>query len=249
MSIDILVPVLGRPRAIEQLAFSIATSTTSEWHLRFLCSPGDREATDVCFMLSERDHRVSTRVVPWAPEGGDWARKINLGYCETGREFLLLGATDLEFHSGWDVAALKVADASEAGVIGTNDLGNNAVMAGLHSTHPLVRRSYIDEYGTIDEERKVVHEGYAHQWVDTELVQTAIAREQWAFAEDSHVEHMHPFWHKSKMDSTYEKALSTSRQDQQLFRTRSRLWRNRRGARRASRSLSSVPKTSRADAS
>lgn len=248
MSVDILVPVLGREKAIDALAFSIISSTTCEWHVRFLCSPGDRKATDTCFMLSERDHRFSTRVVPWQPAGGDWAKKINLGYRETCREFILLGATDLLFHGGWDIAAIQVADQTGAGVIGTNDLGNLLVMKGQHSTHPLVRRSYVDDQGTIDEEGKVVHEGYSHQWVDTELVATAMARGEWAFAFDAHVEHNHPFWHKGEMDATYEKALSTPRPDQRLFRQRSRLWRNP-GARTAGRSPSSVPPATRAEAS
>ena len=247
MNVVILVPVLGRAKAIEPLVFSIVTSTTMPWHVRFLCSPGDREATDVCIMLAERDHRISTRIVPWEPGGGDWARKINLGYEETDEEFMLLGATDLRFHPRWDFEALYVAEETGAGVIGTNDLGNALVMRGGHSTHPLVHRAYIDGHGTIDEPEKVLHEGYSHQWVDTELVQTAQARGHWAFAFKSHVEHLHPFWHKGKMDATYEKALSTPRPDQRLFRQRSRLW--RRGARPAPRSLSSVPRADRADAS
>jgi hypothetical protein len=73
----------------------------------------------------------------------------------------------------------------------------------------------------------VVHEGYSHQWVDTELVETAMARGQWAFAKDSHVEHLHPFWHKGEMDATYEKALSTTRFDHRLYGQRRALWHRR----------------------
>jgi len=103
-------------------------------------------------------------------------------------------------------------------------------MRGRHATHPLVRRSYVEEHGTIDEPGKVLHEGYDHQWVDNELVETAKARGAWAFAKNSHVEHLHPFWpdgkggKKGEMDATYEKALSSPRKDMALFRSRRRLW-------------------------
>ena len=163
-------------------------------------------------------------IVPFENGPGDWARKINHGFTTTRSDFVLLGADDLLFHPAWDVYAVEVAETSGAGVIGTNDLGNRTVMNGLHSTHPLVRRSYVEEFGTIDEPGKCLHEGYSHQWVDTELVETAKMRGQWAFAKGSHVEHLHPLWKKSTMDSTYEKALSTSQQDHAHFRSRQHLW-------------------------
>jgi len=104
------------------------------------------------------------------------------------------------------------------------------VMAGKHATHPLVRRAYVDEFGTIDEPGKIVHDGYCHMWVDNELCATAMARGQWAFARESHVEHLHPIFHKGKMDTTYEKALSTSKEDFAHFSARRHLW-ERAGAR------------------
>lgn len=220
--IAILIPMLGRPQAVDSLLASLGSTPHS---VHFLCSPSDHEVIAACRYAALEYHGVSVRVVPWEPGPGDWARKINLGFRETREPFLLLGASDLRFHPGWDEAALRVASKTGAGVIGTNDLGNRTVMAGKHSTHPLVRRLYIEEYGTIDEPGQVLHESYAHQWVDTELVETARKRGQWAFAADSHVEHLHPFWKKGAMDSTYEKALSTSREDHRLFMQRRRLWR------------------------
>lgn len=226
-SIVVLVPVLGRPHAISPLYESVRDSTETDWHLRYICSPGDPEPYEECGFVALNDSRVTVRVVSWEPGPADWAKKINLGYQETEEDFLLLGATDLRFHPGWDAAALAVADHSGVGLIGTNDLGNATVMRGHHSTHPLVRRTYIDEYGTIDEEGKVLHEGYSHQWVDTELCETAMARGQWAFARDSHVEHLHFMWGKSQRDATYDKALSTSREDHRLYGQRRALWHRR----------------------
>lgn len=225
--IDILVPVLGRPQNAQPLVDSIRENTTVEHRILFLCTQFD---VDEINAVAETD--ADRSIVLWDAGPGDWAKKINQGYRLTSYPFMLLGADDLRFHPRWDTEALHVAEVTGAGVIGTNDLGNATVMRGLHSTHPLVRRSYIDEQGTIDEPGKVLHEGYHHQWVDNELIQTAQMRDQWAFAKASHVEHMHPFWpvkgqpgvKKGKMDATYEKALSTSSEDHQIFQQRRLLW-------------------------
>ena len=221
--IAILVPVLDRPRNADPLVLSIRRATSTPHRVLFLCSPKDGAEIRACKATGADVH-----VVEWKPDRGDWAKKINRGFSMTDEDFVLLGADDLEFHRGWDMAVLEVAEKTGAGVIGTNDLGNATVMRGLHSTHPLVRRSYIEEYGTIDEPGKVVHEGYHHQWVDTELCETAKMRGQWAFAKASHVEHLHPYWHKSSMDATYTKALSTSREDHRYYGKRRRLWQGRR---------------------
>jgi hypothetical protein len=225
--IDIFVPVLGRKQAIAPLMASILDSTSVEWRVLFLCSPRD-DATSTCVEFDELDpERITTFVMGWEPGPADWAKKINWAYRRMTAPFFLMGATDLKFHPRWDTEALHVAETTGAGVIGTNDLGNATVMRGHHSTHPLIRRSYADEYGTIDEDGKILHEGYQHQWVDTELCETAKARGQWAFAKDSHVEHLHFMWGKSKRDATYDKALSTTTEDHRHFGQRRRLWQPR----------------------
>jgi glycosyltransferase involved in cell wall biosynthesis len=217
--ITILVPVLNRPQNAMSLVESIRAHTLVPHQILFLCSPGDNEQALACVETG-----ADADIVGFENGPGDWAKKINHGFNISYSEFCLLGADDLRFHPGWDTEALRIADETGAGVIGTNDLGNATVMRGMHSTHPLVRRAYVDEQGTIDEPGKCLHEGYAHQWVDNELIVTAQMRKQWAFAALSHVEHMHPYWKKGKMDATYEKALSTSKEDNALFRSRQHLW-------------------------
>jgi hypothetical protein len=157
--IDILVPVLDRPQNAQRLVDSIQAATVVPHRVLFLCTPFD-DAEIAAIHATGAD----LNIVRWEAGPGDWAKKINAGYRLTDRPYMLLGADDLRFHSGWDTEVLRVAEGTGAGVIGTNDLGNATVMRGLHSTHPLVRRSYVDEYGTIDEPDKVLHEGYRHQW-------------------------------------------------------------------------------------
>lgn len=225
--IAVLIPVLDRPQNAQRVFDSIAANTVTPHRVLFLCTP-----LDILEIEAARATGADVHIVSWEAGRGDWARKINEGYRLTDDPFMLCGADDLRFHKRWDIEALRVAEESGAGVIGTNDLGNPMVMRGRHATHPLVRRSYIDAQGTIDEPGKVLHEGYHHQWVDTELVATAQMRREWGFAKHSYVEHLHPFWpikgepgkHKGEMDTTYEKALSTSRDDLAHFNSRKRLW-------------------------
>jgi len=217
--IAVLIPVLNRPQNAQRVVSSIRQNSTMVEKIVFLCSKGDLLEVDACWLTG-----ADVTTVPWEAGPGDWARKINWGFKRTKEPYVLLGADDLSFHPGWDVAALRIAKQSHCGLIGTNDLGNGLVMRGGHSTHPLISREY-GEQGTIDEPDKILHEGYAHQWVDNELIDTARVRGQWAFAKDSIVEHLHPFWHKGEMDDTYRKALSTPAQDHALYLRRKRLWR------------------------
>ncbi len=219
-SLCILVPVLGRPERALPLAVSIRETTTLPHRVLYLCSPGD-PAAEV----------YGGVVVPWEPGPGDYSKKMNLGYRESKEDFIFLGATDLTFQPGWDVEAVKVAEETGAGVIGTDDRANPTVMQGKHSTHPLVRRSYIEEYGTADEPGRMLHEGYAHQYVDTELVETAMHRGKWAFAFGSRVVHHHPIFDKQTfMDDTYRKGLSTAKEDFRVFISRRQLWQGGRPA-------------------
>lgn len=132
-------------------------------------------------------------------------------------------ADDLNFHYGWDIHAMRVADHRGAGVVGTNDLGNKLVMRGGHSTHTFIRRKYIERYGgTFDDTGLVFCELYDHQFCDNELVQTAIRRGEWAFSKRSIVEHLHPVWNKGTFDATYEKAFRETSQDTRLYMKRMR---------------------------
>jgi hypothetical protein len=220
--IAVLVPVLGRPHRAQPLADAFREATSVPYRLVFLCSLGDDEEYDACNQTGELTLRV-----PWVAGPGDWARKINHGYRVTDEPWILCGADDLAPQPGWAEAAFACAHPG-VGVIGTNDLGNPTVMRGDHSTHPLVARWYADEHGTVDGPGQVVTEAYGHQWTDTELVQTAMARGAWVFAEDSHVTHLHPFWGKGEDDATYRKGMASSREDQRLFQSRRRLWSVRR---------------------
>lgn len=216
--IAILVPVLGRPHQIAPLLKNIDEMTVSDHRTIFICSPGDDAATEACLATD-----AETIVVPFAPGDGDFARKINLAYHSCSEPWLFQGATDLRFHRSWDIKALRVAAAARVGVVGTNDLGNPAVVRGRTATHILFSRAYIDTWGgTIDDTGTVFSEVYSHQFVDTEFVELASARGQFRSCRMSVVEHLHPSWKKAEDDATYRKGVRDFAADGLLFRERIR---------------------------
>lgn len=208
--------MLRRPHRVAPLIESLADSGADARPL-FICSADDietREAVDA----SGADNIV----VDW-PGGtpGDYARKINAGYQASTEPWLFTGADDLHFHKGWLDAALWHRPAH---VIGTNDLGNERVLRGVHSTHSLVNRRYVDKFGTIDEPGKVLHEGYVHEFIDDELIGTAQFRGMYAFAFDSHVEHLHAHYLKAPMDILYAAQGERMAASRKLLNQRRRLW-------------------------
>jgi hypothetical protein len=154
-----------------------------------------------------------------------FGEKINCGYHATDQPWIFTAADDLVFHRDWFSRALAWAK-PEHGVIGTNDIGNPSVMCGQHSTHSLVRRSYIETYsGVVDMPNTVMYPGYGHEWVDTEFIGTAKVRGAFVMAFDSIVEHQHPAWdHLIERDATYRKGESSGPADRRLYDRRRPLW-------------------------
>ena len=209
----VLVPVLRRPHRVAPLLDSLDGQRTL-----FICSPDDIEE-----QAAVKAAGADMIVIDRPPQPGDYARKIQAGYEATDEPLVFLGADDLCFHSGWlDAARAKLTEG--VGVVGTNDLGSKRVMAGNHATHSLVTRDYVERHGTIDQPGQVLHEGYPHEFVDDEFVQTAMFRDAWAFAVDSHVEHLHPNWNKAPTDPLYDQQRRRMDRGRRLYKRRQHLW-------------------------
>lgn len=226
--IAVIVPVLNRPQNARPLVESFLRSDT-DGQLLFICSPGDIVQFAACRTLSSEsgfDVPVGTLIASHPSGPGDYARKIQMGYDATDEPLVLLAADDLRFQPDWLEAVERIADEYDAGVIGTNDNANPTVKAGRHSTHPVVRRCYIDQYGgSVGEPGVVYHQGYDHQWVDCELVETAKARGCYAHAHDAVIQHVHPLYdRKVASDETYKKGQAHGREDRLLFESRKHLW-------------------------
>jgi hypothetical protein len=213
----VLVPILGRPGHVGPLVKSLRDSG-ADARIVLICNHDDAATIAAC-----RCARREPMIVPWAAGYADWARKLNYAWPLVEEEWRLHGADDIRFTGGWLDEALQVADRFAACVVGTNDLGNPRVTAGVHATHQLVHRDYW-ECGTIDEAGKVVTEAYHHNFVDDEFVQTAMSRSTYASARRSIIEHLHPDWGKGEEDSTYMLGRSQFGRDAVLFNQRCVLW-------------------------
>jgi hypothetical protein len=218
--IDLLIPVLGRPQNAQPLVDSIHENTTVPSCTFFVCTRGDEDQIEAC-------KRTGAVVLLIDPGLCEYARKINEAISRSaeirvGHDFVFLGADDLRFHPLWAEKALELYTPATR-VIGTNDIGNATVMRGDHATHSLVHRSYV-ELGTIDEPGRLLHEGYGHNYVDTEFIETAKTRGEFVFAAESIVEHLHPFWHKGPDDVIYRKGRKTVNRDHATYNRRRRLW-------------------------
>jgi hypothetical protein len=225
VAVAVLIPVLQRPHRVRPVAVS-ALSATPDCRIVFLCTDDDTSEIEAVRAASDEfGPRIDWDVVPYQ-RYGDYARKINRGYQITDDEFMLFGADDLEFHDGWFEHAVAVMS-DEIAVVGTQDRANRRVIAGEHSTHPLVARWYIDQCGTIDEPGKALHEGYRHEFVDDEFIATAKARSVFGFANDAVVEHLHPAVGKAPLDDLYREEPRRMVQGRVLFERRKSLWTSR----------------------
>ena len=214
----VLVPVLNRPQNVAPLVESFLVGCPEDSQLWFIVNANDYDEYG-----EVREHR-GKRVDYLFADGTTWASKINRGTdCVSSADWYLCAADDVTFTPGWWEATKELRDDERIGVIGTNDsttgTGNPRVLAGEHTCHPLVRRSYIETCGTIDTPGLAVHPGYQHWCVDDELVWTAKLRNAWAFCRDAVIEHHHPFWKPNEVawDDTYAKGDANKEADMALW--------------------------------
>lgn len=214
----IVVPVLNRPHRVGPLLESIEASTPEQHRTLFVTSEGYPEEVQALDAVGAEYIEL-----PQRHGQGDYARKINFAYRTSDEPLIFLGADDIHFHPNWlSAATARLVDG--VGVVGTNDLGSPRVLRGNHATHSLVTRDYADRFGTVDQAGEILHEGYWHEYVDDEFVLTAKARKAWAFAGDSHVEHLHPSWNKAPMDASYAMQRERMKQGGRVFQERRALW-------------------------
>ena len=223
MSIDILIPTYGRADRLASVAANIHDATEVEHRVVFIIEDGDPAS----FLAAEK---TGDRTIVLINE----SERNYAGACQTGYEctpapYLFCGADDLRFHKGWDHAALDTMTAlPHLRVVGTNDLCNPYVSAGMHSTHSLVDRRYLDEIGgTVDAgPGSFLPTCFQHNYTDTEFIGTAKMRAVFAPCMDSIVEHLHHGSGKSTYDETYAKGDSHMSDDSALYDERRDLWMN-----------------------
>jgi hypothetical protein len=244
--IAVLIPTYDRPDRIVGLATQILEVASVPTEVVFVVEADDgRTVAELRSVLAdmldeqgwkvhpERDlavyredgHIISARINEGAR---NYSGAANTGYRQTEAPYLFAGADDIRFGPDWDTNALERMD-DWVMVVGTNDGLNPYVGQGLHATHYLIDRRYLDQIGgTVDGgPGSFLHEGYGHQYTDTEFIGTAKARARFRPCLDSTVEHLHAYSQhpdRAAPDATTVKAFATANDDSALYDQRRPLW-------------------------
>jgi GT2 family glycosyltransferase len=216
--IAIIVPTLNRPHLLFPLAWNVANTTPSgQYSGNFVVDADDVDSQRVVTGIEGPVGLIVTS------ERG-YPHATNLGVHATEEPLLLLANDDVFLHEGWHEALISNL-APWVQVVGTNDLSPHTA-DGINVTMPIVRRSYINELGgNYNELGNAYHEGYWHNFAETELWQLASHRRVARWVENCVIEHKHPDWGKGPMDSTYEQgAKQRWDDDAALFEQRKALW-------------------------
>lgn len=211
--LDILVPVMRRPQNAAPFMRSLRATVTEEEAVACVIADDDDTNTIEAWSIETQCDILLSGMA-----AGTFPQKINHGFKHTERPWVMLVGDDVCFHPNWFEAAVRCIEQSGCMVIGTNDLGNGAVVSGQHATHMLINRQYVIDLGASwDGPGVVCHEGYRHSYVDDEMVRRAKQLGTWAFARDSIVEHMHPAWGKGEHDDVYAMGGASMGADSVLF--------------------------------
>lgn len=213
--VDVTVPtVAARVDKLERLASTLQASTG---------------LADLWLVVDDESHaQAAKQAAPWAHiivEPGTVAHKINVAWqtirVESAAPWMKVVGDDVKFHPGWLDHAQQVARLYEAKVVGSNDLANERVIRGEHATHWMMARDWIEDEGASwDGPGTIAHEGYAHNFVDDEIVKKAQMAGVFQLARGCIVEHMHPMVGKGQPDDVYRIAGESFDADAALFAAR-----------------------------
>ena len=194
--IAIVIPTMGRPRLLFPLVWNIAKTTPSGiFQIYFVVNADDTLTQHTVIGFAGPIQMVLT-----AKKG--YPAAVNAGVRASEEPLIAIINDDVRFHNGW-WDGLRQALTPDVSVIASNDLSPHT-MQGDACTQPIVRRSYIEEQGGAWGEPGVaLHEGYLHNFSETELFDVALQRCVAVFAPDCVIEHIHPDWGKAEIDDTY----------------------------------------------
>lgn len=219
MNVAILIPTLGRADSLAPLLQNLRQVTEFRYRVYFVVDHEDLDTRHVLETMPGFDFQVVVC-------DGTFPQKTNAGYRASTEELVAPLADDVVFHDGWLQAVLPHFQAGWQ-VVGTYDY-SPITEDGGHVTMPIVRRSYIEDPGSVwGEPGKVFHEGYHHSRVETELWHLGLHRDVAIFEKGSVIEHRHPAWNSRPVDDTDRKGnMRNVEADEELFHQRKEAWEN-----------------------
>jgi glycosyltransferase involved in cell wall biosynthesis len=214
--IDIIIPTFGRPSALASIVDNIRAVTRDPHQITFVAESHDPDTIAAVEQLGLVPV-VNTRTA-------NYAGALNTGWLQSTADWLFTGADDLIWHVGWHDAIGRLPRLCT--VLGTNDLLNSAVAAGFHSTHSIVARSYLEEFGGVADEGpgSFYPECYDHNFCDTEFINTAKMRGRFRPCLDAVVEHLHVTTGKVEADETYLRSIRNYDADARMYDMRISVW-------------------------
>jgi glycosyltransferase involved in cell wall biosynthesis len=194
--IAIVIPTKGRSRKLFPLLWNIVQTTpVGVFEVYFVVNRDDAMSQHTVAGMAGPVHMVLT-------EEHGYPKAVNVGIRASNERLIAIVNDDVKFHNGW-WDGLRKALTADVMVVATNDLSPHTAN-GDACTQPIVRRTYITSPGGAWGEPGIaMHEGYTHNFSETELWQLALHRGVGRFAPDCVIEHVHPNWHKAEVDDTY----------------------------------------------
>jgi len=208
--IAILIPTYGRHLRLESVARNIHQFTTTPHTIYFVCENEDKESIAAVLHMKEECIIVT---------GGTYVSAVNAGYRSTGEPFIFCGSDDITFSPNWDTLMLKEMEDPNIGIVGAMDEWEIS-KTGLHGSHFLVRRTYIEKQsGVVDEQNVIYSSQYIHVMCDIETEQTAMGRKAFAMSK-AFISHKHWYMKTAEMDKTYQRPIDGQPHDEKTYNKR-----------------------------
>lgn len=209
--IDILIPTYHRGEKLRELHHNITDTTTESFMVYYIAETGDTTLPDI---------NTWEKCLAMRGEYGSPSKAVNKAFKASRNPYFIFANDDFKFTPEWDAKALeKMSDG--VSVVAIND--GDPRGTPQWGTITLSRRSYVNDYGGTEKKGEVFHEGYIHNYVDTEYWHRAEARGVTAIAPDAVIIHQHPAF-GFKADDTHRKQGDSMAHDSALFSVRRRQW-------------------------
>lgn len=198
--IAILIPTYHRQEKLLGLVNNI-NQTSTEVETYFIITPDDVGTKIVLEQLGQKIFVVD----------GEYGKAINEGYKLTSEPFVFCGADDIEFTKGWDKLLLR----SIEGFSITGGIDNWQVsQSGVHISHPLIRRSYVEDVGTVLGCKGVIYNpDKFHYHIDIEVEQLAWHRGVINVNRNCIIHHHHFVNGQAENDVTYQRSAKNLEHD------------------------------------
>lgn len=183
--LTVAIPVLWRPHRVKEVLGYYDVNV----QVLFLPDESDTETIDE-LNRHQADWSISHEAEAFGCQ--TYETKVNHAYEVTRTPYLMYASDDVRPHDGALALAVQKMDARpNIGLLATNDLNHHMSKIGLLATHGILRRAYVEEYGSASLEGSgpVFHEGYRHWNCDVEVSCAALRRRRMGFSPDVVVKH------------------------------------------------------------